>query len=156
MQRKIGLNTEATYRELWESFPQGLGYHLRCECLVWAAHHEHARFNVNDTIHPATKIVWFQIRNAVDVLLVSVYEWKSPDWWHISTRRGELTYQNDNPFCPVKKHRESSAFKHVAFSVFPQNQHPIPGTDETIEEVWQRDFAEWEVYPPIPGVERLV
>ncbi len=67
-----------------------------------------------------------------------------------------IPYANHNPFCPVKKHREGSAFKHVVFSVFPQNQHKIPGTDETIEAVWQRDFSEWEVYPPIVGVEGLV
>lgn len=73
-----------TYRELWLSFPQGLAYHLRCECLVWASHHEYARFDVNDPIHPATKIVWFQIRNAVDVLLVSIYERTSAGWVHIS------------------------------------------------------------------------
>ena len=27
----------------------------------------------------------------------------------------------------------------------------LPGTDETIESVWKRDFSEWEVYPPILG-----
>lgn len=68
------MDTEMTYRELWESFPQSLTYHLRCECLVWAAYHEHARFGINEPIHLATRIVWFQIRNAVGVLLVSIYE----------------------------------------------------------------------------------
>lgn len=39
---------------------------------------------------------------------------------------------------------------HVAFSVFP-----LSGKDETFEEVLQRDFTEWAVYPPIPVVEWL-
>ena len=146
------MDTEITYRELWLSFPHGLAYHLRCECLVWTSHHEHARFDINEPIHPATKIVWFQIRNAMDVLLVSIYERTSEGWLHISTRRGELTYTNNNPFCPVRKHQENASFKNWAFSVFPQNQHLIPGTDETLETVWQCDFSEWQVYPPIPGI----
>ena len=54
MQRKIGLDTESTDRELWLSFPQGLADHGRHECVVWAAHHEHARFDINDPKEPSS------------------------------------------------------------------------------------------------------
>ncbi len=37
--RNSEMDTEMTYRELWLSFPQGVAYHLRSECLVWTAHH---------------------------------------------------------------------------------------------------------------------
>ena len=126
--------------------------------LVWAAHHEHAVFGIHDEIHPAAKLVWFQFtrnweeREDLD-RRIFIYE-RRKRRWDLLTMCDDATipYKNNNPFCPVEKLGNGSAFKHVAFSVFPQNQHKIPGTDETIEEVWQRDFAEWEVYPPIPGM----
>ena len=150
------------YRDIIFPFYKGFGgkFNFHDKCLAWAAHHESAVFDLKDEVHESAVRVWFQVYELpshldtyrsviVHCVLCTDGVWALPlDEWRV----GELPEVNHNPFCPVRKNRENAAFKNWAFSVFPQNQHLIPGTTETIEEVWQRDFSDWDIYPPIPGL----
>ena len=129
-------------------------YETGKDCLVWAAHHEHAVFSITDPIHPAAVIVHFQLVTSNEPYLITEKHERKNDVWTLIEysdieNTSELILTNNNPFCPIRKHHEKTSFKNWAFSVFPQNQHWISGA-EPVEVVWQREYPDWEVYPPIP------
>ena len=86
--------------------------------LVWSANHETAIFDVNDEVHPASVVVWFQMIGHRNGSVSEKYELKDDRWRLVEQSFGKITYRNYNPFEPHGR----DAASNTAASVFPQNQ----------------------------------
>ena len=99
--------------------------------LAWTANYEHAVFDIQDAVHPATVYVWFQwwIYAYDDPPIVAGRRPKCKDTiykcelkngvWQVAEPRafGKIPFVNNNPFKPC-----GNAASNTAESVFAQNR----------------------------------
>ena len=115
--------------------PGDKGYdRLNRKVLAWSANHEHAVFDLQDEVHPATVYVWFEwhskglwyggpwntiykIKRFKTVLNANNWWY---DWGFAERSDGNIPFVNNNPFDP----RKENAASNTAASVFPQNISP--------------------------------
>ena len=106
-------------------FGREYGYYPKTKILVWSANHEHAVFDIYQSVHQATVVVWFEWEmyrerpGSEKVNTIHKIELKNGDQWRIAEplSYGNIPLTNNNPFKPC-----GNAASNTAESVFPQNR----------------------------------
>ena len=94
---------------------------LDIKVLVWSANHEHAIFEMEDEVHPATVCVWFQCYRGKRYTIHKIQRIDADQWKEAEVSVGSIPFVNHNPFDP----RKQNAASNTAESVFPQNSETI-------------------------------